>query len=75
MNKGLRGRMMVLAHVQFAIEMMDKKSVQDLDMLSICDQDGLSLLVFAEAKRTAQLEFVYRFALAVLEYWFLKELR
>ena len=75
MNKGLRGRMMVLAHVQFAIEMMDKMSVQDLDMLSTCDQDGLSLLVFAEAKRTAQLELAYRFALAVLEYWLLMEPR
>ncbi len=43
MNKGLRGRMVVLAHVQFATEMMDKMSVRDLDMLSRCDQDGLSL--------------------------------
>ena len=43
MNKGLRGRMMVLAHVQFATGMMDKMSVQDLDMLSICDQDGFSV--------------------------------
>ena len=67
--------MMVLDHAVFAIEMMDKTHVQGLDMLSICDQDGLSLLVFAEAKRTAQLELAYRFALAVLEYWLLMEPR
>ena len=65
--------MVVLAHAQFATEMMDKMSVRDLDMLSRCDQDGLSLLVFAEAERTAQLVFAYRFALAVLECWFLME--
>ena len=75
MDKGQPRRMMVLAHVLFPIETMDKKSAQGLDMLSRYDQDGLSLLVFAEAKRTAQLEFAYRFALAILEYWFLKEPR
>ena len=47
MNKDLSRHIVVLDLVEFAIVLMDKIHVLGLDMLSECDQDGLSLLVFA----------------------------
>ena len=46
MNKYLPRHIVVLDHVELAIEMMDKIHVQDLDMLSGYGQDDLRLLVF-----------------------------
>ena len=47
MNKDLSRHIVVLDLVEFVIVLMDKIHVLGLDMLSECDQDGLSLLVFA----------------------------
>lgn len=47
MNKDLSIHIAVLDLVEFAIVLMDKTHGLGLDMLSKCDQDGLSLLVFA----------------------------
>lgn len=46
MNKDLSRHIAVLGLVEFAIVLMDKTHVLGLDMLSKCDQDTLSLLVF-----------------------------
>ena len=42
MNKDLSRHIVVLDLVEFAIVLMDKIHVLGLDMLSECDQDGLS---------------------------------
>jgi hypothetical protein len=47
MNKYLSRHIVVLDLVEFVIVLMDKIHVLGLDMLSECDQDGLSLQVFA----------------------------
>jgi hypothetical protein len=53
--------MVVLDHAVFAIEMMDKTHVQDLDMLLTYDQDDLSLSAFAAITKLLEQESEYRF--------------
>ena len=61
MRKDLTRHMVVLDHAVFAIEMMDKTHVQDLDMLLTYDQDDLSLSAFAAITKLLELESEYRF--------------
>jgi hypothetical protein len=54
--------------MQSAIQMKDKIDDQDLDMLSMYDQDVLYLLVFAVEQMLAVMEFANHFLPVVLEY-------
>ena len=55
MNKDLLKHMVVLVLCQSAIEMMDRRYVPDLDMLSMYGQDVFYLLVLAVVERPAEL--------------------
>jgi hypothetical protein len=67
MNKGLLKHMVVLARFQSAIQMRDKISDQDLDKLSMYDQDDLRLSIFVVGERLGVVEFAYRFLPVVSE--------
>ena len=67
-NKYLLKHTAVLGLHQLSIGMKDRMNDQGLDMLLICDQDVLHLLIFAVKEMLVVSEFVYRSHLEVSKY-------
>jgi len=68
MHKGLPKHKVQLVQFQRPNEMMDRRHVPDLDMLSMYGQDDLHQSVSAAGETLAQLESVYHSAHEVLGY-------
>jgi hypothetical protein len=71
MHKGLPKHTVQVVQFQRPNEMMDRRHVQDLDMLSMYGQDDLHQSVFAAGDTLTQLESVYHFAHEVLGYLYI----